>query len=148
MPADAGSCDPIPAVTAPEAELGLSEMYFQGFLDDLVATSPSLGLTKFIRSIFTADSRQFSGLATKQLATALLNWTSAQPRGVREVVWTSFGTCGWVKPILELVERMPADKQQVLMDLDPSVYDETIAPWLGDRPGCVLIRPRPSTQAN
>jgi hypothetical protein len=116
----------------------LANLYYRGFLEDLVASGDALRISIFVREVFTAPTPLLSDRQKLSLAWSLTEWAAGQPREVRTLVWKSFGACDWARPLLGVVRGLPKGIRKALLEIDPDVYAEVIAPWLGDRPGIAL----------
>jgi hypothetical protein len=116
----------------------LAELYYRGFLEDLVESGDSLRISIFVREVFTAPARLLSDKQKLSMAWSLAEWAAGQSREVRTLVWKSFGSCDWVRPLLGVVQGLPKHIRKTLLEIDPDVHAEVIAPWLGDRPGRIL----------
>ena len=116
----------------------LAELYYRGFLEDLVASGDSLRISIFVREVFTAPARLLSDKQKLSMAWSLAEWAAGQSRDVRTLVWKSFGACGWARPLLGVVQGLPKQVRKSLLEIDPDVHAEVIAPWLADRPGRIL----------
>lgn len=116
----------------------LAELYYRGFLEDLVASGDSLRISIFVREVFTAPARLLSDKQKLSMAWSLAEWAAGQSREVRTLVWKSFGACDWARPLLGVVQGLPKHVRKALLEIDPDVHAEVIAPWLGDRPGKIL----------
>jgi hypothetical protein len=125
----------------------LAEMYYRGFLEDLVASGDSMRISIFVREVFTAPARLLSDRQKLSMAWSLAEWAAGQSRDIRTMVWKSFGACDWARPLLGVVRGLPKDVKKVLLEIDPDVHAEVIAPWLGDRPGRLLPMGKRPVQA-
>jgi len=88
--------------------------------------------------VFTAPAQLLSDKQKLSMAWSLAEWAAGQSKQVRSQVWKSFGDCGWARPLLGVVRGLPRDVRKALLDIDPEIHAEAIAPWLGDRPRNVL----------
>lgn len=113
----------------------LAELYYRGFLDDLAASPDPDRLARFIEEVFTADPRLLSDEQKMSLGGSLADWARTQPAEVKTAVWRTLGFCEWARPMLGIVLAMPNQDRESLLEIDPVVHAEVIAPWLGDRPG-------------
>lgn len=112
----------------------LAEAYYHGHLQDLAERSESGDLEQFVLDLFGADQRLVSDAQKRILGEHLLAWTASRSRPIRTRVWKALAACGWVLPVLEILESFPRARRQALLDIDPRVLVEVVEPYLGDRP--------------
>jgi len=120
----------------------LAELYYRGFLEDLVASGDSMRISIFVREVFTAPARLLSDKQKLSMAWSLAEWAATQSKPVRTLVWKSFGACDWARSLLGVVRGLPKEVRKTLLDIENDVHADVIAPWLGDRPGRLLALPK------
>ncbi len=114
--------------------LSLAELYYDAHLTDLIASSDSEGLFRFIHDIFGSDAVRIADAQKEILGRRLLEWAAVQMKSTRSRVWMAFGGCNWVLPLLEIVGRLPELQRGPLLDVEPMVLLKVIGPYLEDKP--------------